>query len=207
MPRLKLSYFDIHGGRGEAARLALSIGGIAFEDHRIPGAEWPNRKSSTPFGALPVLEVDGQVVTQSNSINRYVGKLADLYPSDPLQALLCDEIMDAIDDVETRIGATFNLSDEDKKRERTRLVDGPITLYLTRIQELLAARGGEYFAGGRLSVADLRAFVWIRRLRSGILDHIPKDLVDRVAPKLVAQHDRIANLPAVKAYYAKHGIH
>ena len=30
MPKLKLTYFDFHGGRGEPARLALSIGGIPF---------------------------------------------------------------------------------------------------------------------------------------------------------------------------------
>ena len=206
MPKLKLSYFDIHGGRGETARLALAIGGIAFEDHRIPGADWPSKKASTPFGSLPVLEVDGQAITQSNGINRYVGKLADLYPSDPLQGLLCDEVLEAIEDIETKIGATFNLSDEDKKRERARLVEGPLALFLTRIQELLVAHGGEYLAGGRLSVADLRTFVWIRRLRSGILDHIPKDLADRLAPRLVALQDRIKELPAVKAHYAKHGV-
>ena len=93
MPKLKLTYFDFHGGRGETARLALSLAGIPFEDDRVPGADWPRRKPSTPFGSLPVLEVDGAIVTQSNGINRYVGKLADLYPSDPWQAALCDEAM------------------------------------------------------------------------------------------------------------------
>src|SRR2546429_4863078 len=35
MPKLKLTYFDFDGGRGEPARLALHIGGIAFrsEEH------------------------------------------------------------------------------------------------------------------------------------------------------------------------------
>ena len=66
MPNLKLTYFDFHGGRGEPARLALSIAGIPFEDDRVPGADWPRRKPSTPFGSLPVLEVDGAIVTQSN---------------------------------------------------------------------------------------------------------------------------------------------
>ena len=32
---LKLTYFDFHGGRGEPARIALSIGGIPFEDDRV----------------------------------------------------------------------------------------------------------------------------------------------------------------------------
>ena len=31
MAKLKLSYFDFHGGRGEPARLALSMGGVPFE--------------------------------------------------------------------------------------------------------------------------------------------------------------------------------
>ena len=70
MPKLKLTYFDFHGGRGEPARLALAIAGIPFEDDRVPGSDWPRRKPSTPFGSLPVLEVDGAIVTQSNGINR-----------------------------------------------------------------------------------------------------------------------------------------
>jgi hypothetical protein len=46
----------------------------------------------------------------------------------------------------------------------------------------------------------------IRQLRSGVLDHIPRDLPDRFAPKLVAHYERVANEPGVKAYHAKHGI-
>jgi glutathione S-transferase len=69
MPKLKLTYFDFHGGRGEPARLALSIGGIPFEDDRVAPSDWPARKPDTPFGALPVLEVDGQTLAQSNAIN------------------------------------------------------------------------------------------------------------------------------------------
>ena len=94
MAKLKLTYFDFHGGRGEPARLALSIGGIAFEDDRVQPSDWERGKADTPFGALPVLEVDGQTLAQSNAINRYVGKLTDLYPSDAWQAALCDEVME-----------------------------------------------------------------------------------------------------------------
>src|SRR5262250_2898490 len=148
MPKLKLTYFDFHGGRGEPARLALSIAGITFEDDRVPGADWPRRKPSTPFGSLPVLEVDGAIVTQSNGINRYVGKLADLYPSDPWQAALCDEAMDAVEDISAQVITTFDLPEDQKKAKRQALADGPITFYLTRLQERLVAHGGEWFAGG-----------------------------------------------------------
>jgi prostaglandin-H2 D-isomerase / glutathione transferase len=206
MAKLKLTYFDFHGGRGEPARLALSIAGIPFEDDRVPPADWERRKADTPFGALPVLEVDGQTVAQSNAINRYVGKLTDLYPSDPWQAALCDEAMEAVEDITTKIGATFFLPEEQKKAQRKALVEGPIPFYLTRLQHRLETHGGEYFAADRLSVADLKVFVWVRYLKSGALDHVPTDLPDRVAPKLLEHYERIKSDPRVKAYYAKQGI-
>jgi hypothetical protein len=53
VPKLKLTYFDFHGGRGEPARLALSMAGIPFEDDRVSPSDWERRKPDTPFGALP----------------------------------------------------------------------------------------------------------------------------------------------------------
>src|SRR6516165_9551662 len=206
MTKLKLTYFDFHGGRGEPARLALSIGGIPFEDDRVTPSDWPARKANTPFGALPLLEVDGETVSQSNAINRYVGKLADLYPSDAWEAALCDEVMEAVEDIGSKIGATLFIPEEEKKAKRIELAEGPIPFYLTRLQDRLAAHGGQYFAANRLSVADLKVFVWIRHLKSGALDHIPADLSDRVAPKLVEHYERVKSHPGIKAYYAKHGI-
>ncbi len=202
---LKLTYFDIHGGRGEPARLALSIGGIPFEDDRVAPSDWQRRKPDMPFGALPVLEVDGQALAQSNAINRYVGKLTDLYPSDAWQAALCDEVMEAVEDISTKLAATFFLPEEEKKTQRKALVEGSIPLYLTRLQQRLEAHGGRYFAADGLTVGDLKVFVWTRHLKSGALDHVPTDLVDRVAPKLVEHYERVKNEPGVKAYYARHG--
>ena len=206
MAKLKLTYFDFHGGRGEPARIALSIGGIPFEDDRVKGTDWERRKPDTPFGALPLLEKDGEILAQSNAINRYVGKLANLYPSDPWQAALCDEIMEAVEDIASKIAVTMFLSDEQKKAQRKALVEGPLPFYLARLQQRLEAHGGRYFAGDRLSVADLKVFVLIRHLKSGVLDHVPADLPDRIAPKLVEHCERIKNEPGVKAYYAKHNV-
>lgn len=206
MAKLKLTYFDFHGGRGEPARLALAIGGIVFEDDRVAFADWGRRKATTPFGGLPLLEVDGEIVAQSNGINRYVGKVAGLYPTDPWQAALCDEVMDAVEEIGGKIEKTFDLPEEQKKTQRQALVEGPLTLYLTRLQQRLGAHGGRYFAGDRLSVADLKVFVWIRHLQSGKLDHIPRDIADRVAPKLVEHCERIKSHPGVMAYYTKHGL-
>jgi glutathione S-transferase len=204
VPKLKLIYFDFHGGRGEPVRLAMFIGGIPFEDRRVTFNEWPAIKPQMPFHALPVLEVDGALLTQSNGINRFVGKLAGLYPDDPWQAALCDEVMDAVEDITHQIGTTFSIKDADAKRAaRQTLADGPLRLYLERLQARLQQTGGEYFADNRLTVADLKVFVWIRYLRSGTLDYIPADLPDRIAPRLVAHFERVNAHPKIIAYYKK----
>jgi prostaglandin-H2 D-isomerase / glutathione transferase len=203
MATLKLTYFDFDGGRGEPARLALHVGGIAFEDHRIAGKDWPALRDKTPFLAMPTLEVDGLVVSQSNSINRYVGKLSGLYPKDDLQAFLCDEVMEAVEDISTRIAQTIGLPEDAKKKAREELAAGHLTRYLEQFQARLKAAGGEYFADRRLTVADLKVAMLIRWLRSGVLDHIPKDLVDTVAPQLVKHFERVINHPKVAEYYQR----
>ena len=202
MGKPKLVYFDIDGARGEAARLAMVIGGVPFDDDRVKFADWPGRKPGTPYGALPVLELDGQTVAQCNGINRYVGKLAGLYPSDAWQAALCDEAMDAVEEISTSIWSTMSLPAAEKKAQRESLAAGPLSYSLDCLQRRLVAQGGQYFADGRLTVADLKVFVWIRHLRSGQLDHIPVDLPDRVAPRLIEHHGRVDRHPAVNAYYA-----
>lgn len=203
MAKLKLTYFDFDGGRGEPARLAFHIGDVAFEDHRIAGKDWPAFRDQTPFLAMPILEVDGRVVSQSNSINRYVGKLTGLYPKDDWQAFLCDEVMDAAEDISTQIAQTIDLPEDAKKKARAELAEGRLPRYLEQFEARLKAAGGEYFVDRHLTVADLKVFMLIRWLRSGVLDHIPKDLVDRVAPQLVKHFDRVANHPKIVAYYQR----
>lgn len=206
MPNYRLTYFDMHGGRGEPIRLAFAIGGIPFEDDRVSFEAWPSRKPGTPFGSVPVLEMDGKTLAQSNTITRYAGKLAGLYPSDPWEAALCDEAMDAVEDVIGEVGATMFLPEEEKKARREALAKGPFPFYLERLQRNLEANGGEYFAGDSLTIADLKVAILVRMLRSGVLDHLPADLPDRHAPKLVAHYARVMDDPRVMAYYAKLGV-
>jgi len=204
MKNLKLTYFDFPGGRGEPARLALFLGGIDFEDQRIPSDQWPALKTQMPFHALPVLEVDGKTISQCNTINRYVGRLTDLYPTDPWQAALCDEVMDAIEDIGQQIFSTLFMTDEDeKKRLREALENGPIPVYLNRLQAYLSEHGGEYFADNRLTVADLKVYIWIRHLRSGNLDYISPTLVEQCAPLLVKHFERVNSHARIIAYYQR----
>jgi len=203
MPKLKLTYFDFHGGRAEPVRLALHIGGVAFEDHRFTFAEFAEVRKSTPFGQVPTLMVDGVQVTQCDSILRYAGKLAGLYPTDAFQALLCDEVMYVVEEASVKMGPTFRMTGDAQREARAALVDGSMPVYLGWLQSQLQAHGGEYFADNRLTIADLKVFADVSALKSGRLDHVPADLVEKVAPALNAHMQRIAQTPAVSQYYAK----
>lgn len=201
MPKLKLTYFDIHGGRAEVARLALIIGAVPFEDERITFQQFGETRLSMPFGAVPIMEVDGEVLTQSSSISRYVGKLTNLYPEDPWQAALCDEVMDVIEDLDSQVFTQLPLTDEQKQEAREGLAAGAFTMTLKRLEECLTARGGEYMVDGRLTVADLKVFEWVRLLESGMLDHIPVELAKQEAPLLVAHAKKIGAHPKIVEYY------
>jgi len=203
MPQLKLSYFDFHGGRAEPARLALHLGGIAFEDHRFAFANFAEVRKTTPFGQVPVLEVDGVQVTQSDAITRYAGQLAGLYPKDPYQALLCDEVLGAVEDLTIKLSGSFGLKDEALRQARAAFVQGPLPLYLGWLQKQLQAHGGQYFADQRLTVADLKVFSYVRGLCSGNLDHVPSDIVAQLAPSLLDHMQRVAQVPAIAQYYAR----
>ncbi len=202
MSKFKLTYFDFNGGRGEPIRIAFHAAGVEFEDHRISFEEFTKTRGDMRFTCSPELEVDGVIVTQSNSMLRYVGKMAGLYPEDSLQALYCDEPMDAVEDLLHQVVQSFGLEGDELKAAREKLVDGWITVFVKGLAEILERGGAEYFADNRLTVADLKVYMQIRSLRAGTLDHVPTDLVDKLAPGLVQHEERVGNDPIVTAYSA-----
>lgn len=201
MDKLKLTYFDFSGGRAEPARLAMHIGGIPFEDHRFAPGDFEAIRKTTPLKQVPTLHINDLQVTQSDAITRYVGKLAGLYPEDHFQALLCDEIMSALEDITIKLGATFGMTGNELKEARDKLATDVLPRYLCWLEKQLESHGGAYFSDNRMTIADLKAMVVLRWLKSGMLDHIPTDLIEKLAPKLLPYMDRIAETPEIAQYY------
>jgi prostaglandin-H2 D-isomerase / glutathione transferase len=202
MQKLKLSYFDFDGGRGEAIRLALMIGGVSFEDNRLSMEQFAAEKSQYRFQAVPVLHVDGKPLAQSGAICRFVGKLTDLYPADPWHAAVCDEVLETVEEMTVHVGSTIRLNDEEKKAQREVLAKETLPVFLKGLEQRVASDDKGYVCTGRLTVADLKLHDLVNWLRMGILDHIPQNLVDSVAPKLVQHYERVKSHPKIQAYYA-----
>lgn len=52
-----------------------------------------------PFGLLPVLEIDGKQVAQSNAIARHLAKQYGLAGKNEWESLQCDVLVDALGDL------------------------------------------------------------------------------------------------------------
>lgn len=52
-----------------------------------------------PFGMLPVLEIDGEMVAQSNAISRYLARQWGLAGKDEWESLQCDVLVDTLGDL------------------------------------------------------------------------------------------------------------
>lgn len=202
MPAYKLTYFDIDGGRAEHVRIAFHAAGIEFEDHRIGFEEFGELRSKLRFNAVPILDIDGEQVAQSNAMSRYAAKKANLYPADDLQALYCDEVLEAMEDLTWHVTKSFGLEGDALKKAREELVAGPATTFIRGLDDLLTRGGGTYFVNDQLSIADIKVYIQVTWFTNGSLDHIPQDIVAKLAPNLMEHHQRIENEAIVKAYYA-----
>ncbi len=184
MTQLTLLYFPI-AGRAGAIRDALRIGGIPFEDKHVGRDEFRRMKAEgeLPFGSLPVLDLGGDApcrIAQSNAILRYAGRLAGLYPNDPLEALRVDELLDFGEDMNQALGPSMQEPDMEKKLAmRKVLAEEKIPHWCRCLEKRLEANGdASHLVGSSLTVADLKLLHGMDSLVSGHLDGIPRTVLD-----------------------------
>ena len=80
-----MHYFDFASrGRGQVVRLLWEDAGIAYEDVRYTFEEYPDYKKSriqqmNPTATIPVIELNGKILTQSYAILRHFARLLGKY--------------------------------------------------------------------------------------------------------------------------------
>jgi len=197
MSKPVLTYFDFPGGRGEAARLAFHIAGADWTDDRFSG-DWPAKKPTTPFGALPTLEIPGKgVLSQSNAILSYIGREHGLLPGDSWEAARHEAVMNAIEELRAEIATTGRDDEDEKRKAREAFAEG----YFKRWASNAAAQiKGPFIGGDDISVADLKLFVAMRSYSKGVFDYVPTTILDPF-PKITGLIDAVAAHPRVVDWY------
>lgn len=197
MPDYKLTYFNGRG-RAEIIRLIFAAAGVQYEDIRVDGQTWSTIKPTTPFGQLPMLEIDGVKYCQSNSIARYLARKFDLAGKDEVEQLQSDMIIDCMEDAIKPMVIFMYETDEIRKAEgKKKFSEEQLPASYAGLENLLKSNGGGdgYFVGSGLTWADLALLntdEWAKL-------HGNCDLLNKY-PKLKALHYRVQKLSNVAAW-------
>ncbi|XP_030763259.1 glutathione S-transferase-like [Sitophilus oryzae] len=192
----KLYYFDTNG-RGQIIRYLLAYGNQDFEDIRIPKEKWPEFKKKTPYGQVPILEIDGKPIAQSFAIARYLGKKFNLVGKNDLEDLECDSLVDTLEDLVKR-GTNYFEEENPEQKEiyRKKYYEEDVPFYLEKFDAMVSKNGG-YSIGSQLTWAD---FPFVGTLEE--LENRGPGLL-KSYPALSSLVDKVNNLQRVKSWKEK----
>ncbi|XP_070543871.1 hematopoietic prostaglandin D synthase-like [Ptychodera flava] len=200
MPAYKLKYFNLRA-RAEVSRLLFAAAGVDYEDVRYESEQWQTEKASGnyPFGQMPVLEVDGETIAQSNSIARYLALEFGMAGGSNLEKAKADMVVDAIGDVTNALKEMWFQKDEAKKTEiRDKCLKETIPTYFSALEKLLISNNGGdgFFVGDKITWADL-AFLAHSDYHA---DQMKAAGTLEAFPKLKALRERLLEQPNIKKW-------
>jgi glutathione S-transferase len=214
----ELYYWPGIQGRGEFIRLALETAGADYTDvargrpedgQGMPAMMRLMDAGPRPPFAPPFLKDGELLIAQTANILLYLGPKLGLAPADEagrlwthqLQLTMSDFLVE-IHDTHHPIGA--GLYYEDQKPESARraadFLKERAPKHLGYLEGLLGRNpeGPAHLVGAALTYADLSLFQTIEGLRFAFPRAMNR--LERDCPKVVALHDAMAAVPAIKAY-------
>jgi len=172
----------------------LAINEIEFENVAIDSPQALAALRATgklPFDQMPLLEIDGKCLSQSNSMVRFLARCGGLYGDNDEDRLYCDMVAGAVGDfAEATMQAAFQPSEEIvllSLQERFGKF-GP------RFEARLNENGSGFCAGARLTFAD----VVLAEALNAYLERIPDILKD--TPLVADLYARVLGTPGISRY-------
>jgi len=173
---MKLVYFNVKG-LGETSRILLTLAGAEFEDYRYPlqvvdlasykfiktefDRDKANGKLVKSQGKVPYLEVDGQVISQSKAIERYISRRFNLLGDDEISAARIDSIGEGIRDIKDLYFKEKRNPDGDLEKWFSEVLPDK----LNSLENLLDDETlftSDHAVGGKLSYADVLLYSFLR---------------------------------------------
>nr|UCR60996.1 glutathione-S-transferase [Aphelinus asychis] len=196
-PSYKLIYFNARG-IAEHIRYVLAYAGLDYVDERVPKERWPELKKTLPYGQLPVLEVNGQQIAQSNAIARYLARKYNLAGQDEWQAMQCDVLVDSLGDLRFELLQFQKEEDLFKKEEKkAKFVKETIPFFLNKFEQTIGRNGG-YAVGSTTTWAD---FVFAVALEN--FEHMFGGGALESYPALRSLKQRVHGLPAIAEWISR----
>jgi prostaglandin-H2 D-isomerase / glutathione transferase len=173
---MKLVYFN---GRGlaETTRLLLAINNVNYEDFRYPlkiidwathnmvKKEFEQDKSDGKLvGSLnkvPFLEIDGVVIPQSKTIERFIGAKYNMMGDNDIQYSRIDSICECVRDFKDMYQSVRKLPENEKKDGMKKWFNETLVNKLESLEHILCNEHDTFSVGTRLSLADVVLYSFI----------------------------------------------
>lgn len=188
---MKLTYFN---GRGlaETSRILFAAAGVDFEDCRYPITvlDWATYKMEREefdqdkasgklwqsMDKLPFLEVDGEVISQSKAIERFLATKFDMMGSSHLEAAKIDSLCEWVRDFKDIYQKVRGAPVDEKEEAKTKFFGETLPERLVAFNKIVAVTssssseesvfnftGSEqlYAVGNKLSLADIVIYAFL----------------------------------------------
>jgi prostaglandin-H2 D-isomerase / glutathione transferase len=174
--KMKLVYFN---GRGlaETSRLLLAINKAEYEDFRYPLKiiDWATHnmereeflqdkkenKLVQSLNKVPFLEVNGQVLSQSKSIERYLATTFNMMGDTPLEAARIDSLAECVRDFKDAYQSVRKLPEDEKEAGMKKWFSETLVERFELLENLLCKEHEHFSVGRRMSLADVVLFAFI----------------------------------------------
>ncbi|KAL8757050.1 MAG: hypothetical protein Q9199_002491 [Rusavskia elegans] len=200
-----IHYLDFASrGRGQVVRLMWEDAGIAYTDIRYSFEEYPEHKKTTiaeknPTTTIPIVEINGKILTQSYAILRHFARQLGKYDGETEEEKYwADAMCDIAVDWRTQfVSAFFNPNKEEtypkhQQTERIRFLKAFET-HLTRHELSLQ---GPYVVGKTFTYADMVIYQILHD------ENLTQDGMKGLQeyPRLKQLADAVESRPNVKAF-------
>ncbi|XP_028621692.1 glutathione S-transferase alpha-4-like [Grammomys surdaster] len=197
----QLYYFQGRG-RVESIHWLLAVAGVEFEEEFLETREQYEKLQKDGhllFGQVPLVEMDGMLLTQTKAILSYLAAKHNLYGEDLKERVRIDMYVDRIQDLMMMkiAGAPFKAPQE-KEESYALIVTKAKTRYFPVFEKIimnfyiLKDHGEAFLVGNQLSWADkqlLEAILMVEELSAPVLSDFPL---------LQAFKTRISNIPTIR---------
>lgn len=182
--------------------MLFTLAGQEFEDNRVEGEGWQKLKPNTPMGALPILEIDGVMICQSNAISRYIARKFGYGGKTELDQARVDMIVDCLDDMAKPLFAIFSAKTEEEKAAiKTKYQDETAPDYMEKLQNILKQnKGGDgWFVGDDITWADVQYMGYMEFLDTTMKLELKLDKFE----KLKALKQKTESHPKIQEWISK----
>lgn len=192
-------YYFAGRGRADQIRWILAATGVTFDQKIVSSRDYFVKLAEyqLPFRQLPMLQIDGQDLAQSQAICRYLARRANIAGTNSVEEVKIDMLAEAVNDlIPLAMSVPFiRKKSPEELDSHIRLARVKWQKLAARLEAILRKNGGVYLVGESLSYAD----VLVGHLTTWFVEEFGSETIQNM--NLVVSHQcMVISLPGIAAF-------